>query len=176
MTDTEIIIHFKNNNYLKAVNGLQKSYTPIYKFVIANNGQKQDAEDVFQDALVILYNKTTDPNFKLTSALQTYLVAIAKNLWFSALRKKKPITNKEITDVEEEQVVDETQNYTLAQEAFLLLGDKCKELLQLFYFNKLDYKTIATTLNFGDEKTAKNQKYRCLQKAKEHYATLNINN
>jgi hypothetical protein len=55
------------------------------------------------------------------------------------------------------------------------LGEKCKQILILFYFKKESYKKIATLLDFSDDKIAKNQKYRCLQKAKENYLQLSNN-
>ena len=55
-----------------------------------------------------------------------------------------------------------------AQEAILSIGKKCQELLQFFYFNNLSMKEIAIKLGFSSEKVAKNQKYRCIEKAKDY--------
>jgi hypothetical protein len=52
---------------------------------------------------------------------------------------------------------------------------KCKQLLILFYFKKKSFREIAAALAFSDEKVAKNQKYRCLQKAKENYFSISNN-
>lgn len=52
------------------------------------------------------------------------------------------------------------------------LGQKCKELLELFYFKKLSMKDISKKLGFASEKVAKNQKYRCIEKAKENLKNL----
>ena len=61
---------------------------------------------------------------------------------------------------------------TLAKAAFDLLGEKCRQLLILFYFKRNSFREIASLLKFGSEETAKNQKYRCIQKAKENYLIL----
>ena len=176
MTDTEIVEHLRNNKYSKAVNGLYNSLPSIKKYICANSGTEEDAKDIFQDALVILYKKVNSTEFVLSASLTTYLNAIAKNLWLTDLRRRKKLpedkSSTEIADV----VTYEETGFTIATTAFNLLGEKCRQLLMLFYFKKKSFKEIAGILAFSDEKIAKNQKYRCIQKAKENYVTLLKNN
>jgi RNA polymerase sigma factor (sigma-70 family) len=144
----------------------------VKKYIAANSGTVDDAKDIFQDALVVLYKKVQSSGFVLSVPLRTYLQAIVKNLWWQELRRR----NKIPVDFEPGDIVDvmpeEGKDYDLASAAFNLLGEKCRQLLILFYFKKKSFRQIASALAFGDEKTAKNQKYRCLQKAKENYLTL----
>ncbi len=176
MTDTEIVEHLRNNKYSKAVNGLYNSLPSIKKYICANSGTEEDAKDIFQDALVVLYKKVNSTEFVLSASLTTYLNAIAKNLWLTDLRRRKKLpedkSSTEIADV----VTYEETGFTIATTAFNLLGEKCRQLLMLFYFKKKSFKEIAGILAFSDEKIAKNQKYRCIQKAKENYVTLLKNN
>ena len=172
MTDKEIIECLRNNSYQKALNGLYYVLPSVKKYITANSGTTDDAKDIFQDALVILYKKAQTENFTLSVPLKTYLQAIVKNLWLQELRRR----NKMPFDPEPSDIVDvapeEEKDFNLATAAFNLLGEKCRQLLILFYFKKKSFREIASALAFGDEKTAKNQKYRCLQKAKENYLTL----
>jgi len=172
MTDKEIIEHLKNNKYSKATNGLYNLLPAIKKYICANNGTTEDAKDIFQDALVVLYKKAHTVEFMLTVPLKTYLHAVVKNLWLTELRhrKKLPVAElqKDLTDL----VIDEEPGFNLAEAAFNLLGEKCRQLLILFYFKKKNFREIASELRFSHEKVAKNQKYRCLQKAKENYLVL----
>lgn len=125
---------------------------------------------------MILYKKAQDPAFSLSVPLKTYLQAIVKNLWLQELRKKNRLpVNSEPSDLVDI-TLEANGNTEVAYAAFKLLGEKCKQLLLLFYFKKKSYREIAAALAFGDEKTAKNQKYRCLQKAKENYQTLSSRN
>lgn len=172
MTDQAIIEHLKNNHYSKAVKGLYSALPPVKKYILANNGTGEDAKDIFQDALVVLYKKIQTGNLVLTVSLQNYLLAIAKNCWLQELRRRKKIR---VADQEQdipENVLNEEPGFINAAAAFNLLGEKCRQLLILFYFNKRSFKEIAAALSFSDEKVAKNQKYRCMQKAKENYLTL----
>jgi RNA polymerase sigma factor (sigma-70 family) len=172
MTDQEIIECLRNNKYQKAVNGLYNVLPSVKKYITANNGTQDDAKDIFQDALVILYKKAQAGNFVLFVPLKTFLQAIVKNLWLQELRRR----NKMPLAAEPSDLVDVTpeegKDFDLATAAFNLLGEKCRQLLILFYFKKKTFREIASALSFSDEKTAKNQKYRCIQKAKENYITL----
>jgi RNA polymerase sigma factor (sigma-70 family) len=173
MTDSAIIEHLKNQRHAKAVQGLYGGFPAVKKYIIANSGTKEDAEDIYQDALVILYKKVNDAGFTLTAPLQTYLLAITKNLWFDALRRngKLPVVHDAI-EMEENIDYSEEANYRLAELSFNLLGEKCRQLLLAFYYRKHSFQQIAKSLSFSSEAVAKNQKYRCIQKAKENYSNL----
>jgi DNA-directed RNA polymerase specialized sigma subunit len=68
--------------------------------------------------------------------------------------------------------LQEEEKFKKAETALQKLGDKCKKLLQLFYAQKKSFKEIADELDFTNEKIAKNQKYRCMEKARENYLQL----
>ena len=175
MTDKDIIEQLQLNKYTVALKGLYNVFPLVKKHIKANNGTAIDAEDIFQDALVILCKKVQAENFILTAPLKNYLFAIAKNCWLQELRLRKKLPAGEATAEIIQTETDEEPGFILAKAAFDLLGEKCRQLLILFYFKKESFKKIATQLSFSDEKTAKNQKYRCLQKAKETYVTLSKN-
>ena len=176
MKDTEIISHLRNNKYSPALKGLYKTLPTLKRYILANSGTADDAADIFQDALVILYKKIQMPDMVFTVPLKTYLLAIARNCWMQELRRRKKLrVNDALPDIAPEEDTKETNSFATATVAFQLLGEKCKALLLLFYYHKKSFKEIAVTLAFSDEKIAKNQKYRCLQKAKENYLTLSNN-
>lgn len=175
MTDERILENLRQNRYSHAVKGLYSIIPDVKKFIKANSGSVDDAEDIFQDALVILCKKVQSENFILTAPLKNYLLGIVRNCWMQELRVRKKMPAGEMNGEVENTSADEEAAFAVAKAAFDLLGEKCRQLLILFYFKKHDFKTIAAELSFGDEKTAKNQKYRCLQKAKENYITLSNN-
>lgn len=175
MTDKEIITHLQQNKYSAALKGLYNILPLAKKYITNNSGTADDAADTFQDALVILCKKVKSENFTLTVPIKTYLMAIVRNCWLQELRQRKKLpleeSDKDIAGTE----LNEEPGFILAKAAFDLLGEKCRQLLILFYFKKESFKNIAVELAFSDEKIAKNQKYRCLQKAKENYVTLSNN-
>ncbi len=175
MTDKEIIEHLQLNKYSLALKGLYNILPDVKKYIKANSGTTDDAQDIFQDALVVLYKKVHSENFELMTSLKTYLLAVVKNCWLQELRQRKKLpateTAADIAAIE----MDEEPGFVFATAAFNLLGEKCRQILILFYFKKQSFKEIAAALAFSDEKTAKNQKYRCMQKAKENYTILSKN-
>lgn len=173
MTDNEIVAHLAEGRYVAALRGVYSLMPEVRKFIIHNSGTVQDAEDIFQDALVVLCRKVKTADFRLTAPLKSFLMGIVKNCWLQELRQRKRMPQGESTaEIAEVQGSIDELTYVTAKEAFNALGEKCKRLLIMFYFNKKSYREIAVELSFSDENTAKNQKYRCLQKAKEHYSSL----
>jgi RNA polymerase sigma factor (sigma-70 family) len=176
MKDQQIIKFLKAGNYSKVSQKLYAYFPVIKKLVLKNSGSKQDAEDVYQEALIILMNKMQNPEFKLTSSLNTYLYSVCRFLWNDELKKKNKAITIDIkgneTFLEDAAPTRDDRDQKLAEKAFDLVGEKCKELLRLFYFHQMSLKDIALKLRFSTEKVAKNQKYRCLEKAKENLRTL----
>ncbi|HEV7783428.1 MAG TPA: sigma-70 family RNA polymerase sigma factor [Chitinophagaceae bacterium] len=173
MTDSEILRHLESNHYAKALNGLYGMLPSVKKYIITNNGSAEDVKDIFQDALVVLYKKACDGDYVLYGSLKTYVLTIVKNLWLQELRRRKKIPAGEAdADIADVVVPEEEPGFFNAKTAFNLLGEKCRQLLILFYFKKKSFREIATELAFSDERVAKNQKYRCMEKAKENYRTL----
>ncbi len=114
------------------------------------------------------------PGFVQVAKPETILFAIAKKMWFYQLRKNKrmPLTDIEesiwIEGIEEpESILDKEEQLKLLEHALLDLGKKCRQLLEMFYFLKLDMKTIAEKLEFRNDKVAKAMKYKCLEQARE---------
>lgn len=173
MSDEQIIQMVRNGQCDKAFMVLYKHFHMIQKMVRSKGGDKEDAEDVFQEALIILYRKVRESDFKLTAKLSTYLFSICRFLWKDQLLKRgklRPEESDHAIDQSEEENLNEI-NYTenkflLAEKIISELGDRCKELLILFYAETLKLKDIAVKMGYSSENSAKNQKYKCLEMAK----------
>lgn len=181
MTDIEIINLIRRSEYKPAMKILY-SYLPVVKkFVQKNNGTRQEAEDVFQEGLVIFCNKLTNPSFELSCSINTYVYSVCKLIWLDELKKKSKKIKSDFLPLIDEHISNETQNdfdtdrpIKQAQEAVMMLGQKCKDILDLFYFKKFSMKDIALKLGFASEKVAKNQKFRCIEKAKQNLKQLSL--
>jgi len=166
MNDQKVITYFKEGKREKAFRYLYRLYPKIERMVLSYGGQKADALDVFQEALIVVYTNLKKEEFRLTCSFYTYLYAVSRYLWKDANKRKEPPAT-EIADWEE--VLDQEQQFQLAEKAFASLGERCRDLLTLFYQEGLPFKKIATRLGFASDKVAKNQKYKCLSKAKDIY-------
>lgn len=161
----------------------KKNYHIVASYIQKNSGTAIDAEDIFQDSIIVLYNQVKKGGFRLESSIGTYLYAIARNLWLKNLRK----VGREIELTSDHQSIPIEQTHLQALEqneksaliANLLneLGEKCKEILLLYYFEKIRLKEIAERMNWGSEQVAKNSKARCMKKMRElvgNHPTLKI--
>ncbi len=171
MNDKKILELFKEGQREKAFSKLYGLYPKIEVLIVSKGGQKQDASDVFQEALIILNRNLEKSDFKLTSSFYTYLYSVSRFLWKDAQKKflKEELNTFNDTEIDYFHSILEEKKYQRAERAFLELGERCQQLLQLFYHKALSFKDIAKMMHFKSEKIAKNQKYKCLTKAKDIY-------
>jgi RNA polymerase sigma factor (sigma-70 family) len=180
MTDQQIIQLIQQNKHSSAFKRLYRYFTPVQKLVQSRGGTKDDAKDVFQDALVILCKKVTDANFTLTASLDTYLYSVSRYLWNDELKRrgrtneisldeKHPAPHGSGWDVPEEQItewVNDENKIKQAETVLEKLGKRCLQILNMFYTENKSMKSIAKKMEFTSENAAKNQKYKCLERAK----------
>ncbi|MCA0396024.1 MAG: sigma-70 family RNA polymerase sigma factor [Bacteroidetes bacterium] len=152
----------------------RRHYSMVQSMVLAGNGSIDDARDVFQETMLVLYDKVRNPGFELTCLLKTYIYSVARRLWL----KRRQLSQKTVPaleDIEEtvsvEEDVDATEN---AESAFLImdkamagLGEPCRSLLTAFYLEKRSMSEIAGNFGYTNAENAKNQKYKCLTRLKK---------
>ena len=142
--------------------------------IINNSGTEDEAKDIFQEAMVVLYEKVSAGNFELSSSLKTWIYAVCRNKWLKQLEKKKK--NFRFTDFETfDRVAEETEDVNPLHESLRnsmsRLGVGCRKILLLFYYFKKSMEEIAVDLNYTNADNVKAQKYKCIQKLKAIYAT-----
>lgn len=175
MTDNEIVEHIKNNRNDKVLGGLYKNLPMIRKMITANGGKTEDAEDIFQEALVVFCMNVKKEDFKLTAQLSTYLYSICRFMWKDELKKKNRMNFTYVDTIKDnvdenaiEEVIEKEEKSKTAESIVNSLGDRCKELLELFYTKKLKMIEIAKIMGYSSEGSAKNQKYKCIEMAKKN--------
>jgi RNA polymerase sigma factor (sigma-70 family) len=181
MLDQDIIALIRTNKSDKALVFLYKHFAMMQKIIRHNGGNTQDAEDVFQEALIILVRNVKVNDFTLTAKLSTYLFSICRFLWKEELRKRKHHISYDfesgLTPLEErelEVVVERENKAKLAEKVLDGLQERCRELLLLFYEGQLKLKDIAVKMGYSSANTAKNQKYKCLESAKNRLKELKL--
>lgn len=148
----------------------------VNHLIITNSGTKDDADDIFQDTIIVIYEKIKSGTFVLNSSLKTFIYSVSRNLWLYKLRQKSRDSKLEdsfmVVAVEELDVDDfyeENTNQDKMVNYIKLLGESCKKILLLFYYEKLSTRDIAVKLQLAGSDYVKTQKYRCLQKLKSLY-------
>ncbi|HZL11951.1 MAG TPA: sigma-70 family RNA polymerase sigma factor [Prolixibacteraceae bacterium] len=157
--DTIVLQHIYKNFYSK-----------INFFIKKNNGDDDDANDIFQEAIIIVFRKLKSNELVLDDCtFETYLYSVCRFLWLKQLEKRKIEKEKikdnheyndDIYDDELEKVADLNERYRLYQKHFINLGKDCQKILQL-YFDKVPLKNIAQIMGFKSEKYAKKRKFKC---------------
>jgi len=152
------------NNAFKSL--YAANYARVKRQIKANSGTNEDAADVFQDSLLVLYANIRDGKFELKSSISSYLYGIAKNIWLKTLRKKRFNVNDLIRETEFSSIDDSIVYDNLLSVKVLLerIGEGCKSIMIDFYFKKLKMLELAKIYNLGSEEAARNKKYRCLKK------------
>jgi RNA polymerase sigma factor (sigma-70 family) len=179
MDDHKIIDLIRSGGNSKALKALYRSFPLMQKMIRTNGGSWQDAEDIFQEALIILCTQVREKDLQLTAKLSTYLYSICRYLWKDELKKRKAqpraAFDTGLTQAEEQalELVREADKQTsLAEKVLLELGERCRELLLLFYHGGRKLKDIAACMGYSSENTAKNQKYKCLEAARNRLKEL----
>jgi RNA polymerase sigma factor (sigma-70 family) len=163
-----------------ALKYLYKLYFPmVLNFIQNNNGTEDEAKDVYQDAVIIFYEKIKDGSLTLSCQIKTYLYSVCRRLWLKRLGEKsrhsvRPRDEEFFLELEDEKIPDpEKENrFLLMDESLLLLGEPCKTLLEDFYVNDLSMEQITEKFKYTNADNAKNQKYKCLLRLKKLFFTV----
>jgi RNA polymerase sigma factor (sigma-70 family) len=145
-------------------------YYKVNYFIKRNSGNEDDANDIFQEAIIVIYRKIKENDLVFeTSSFQGYLFSVCRFLWLKQLEKRR-IEREKINDsipYQEDlydenlvELVDKNEKYGLYQKHFKTLSTDCQKLLQLF-FEKVPLKEIARIMGYKGDKYAKKRKYTC---------------
>ncbi len=170
----ELIKSNKPSENDKAFKQLYRVYfSVIQKIILNNSGDDQDAEDIFQDGLIVLYHQIKKGNLDLNCSLKTYLYSVCRNLWLKKLRKKSRIvelsdTLKSYIPIEDSHLktLEESEQKKIVRLHLDQLSSGCKDILLYFYFEKIKMSEIAHLMNLANQQVAKNKKAGCMKKLK----------
>jgi len=173
-TDREVVLGILNNSD-DALNKLYIGYFPmILQFILNNNGNEDDAKDVYQEGIIVLYNKIKSGDFELSSKLKTYIYSVCRRIWLKKLAQQSKKTNnisdfEDVisTDVDVEDHEQKEEQFAKMQSALVHLGEPCKTIIQDFYIHNLSMQDISEKFGYTNTDNAKTQKYKCLQRLKK---------
>ena len=150
------------------------NYPMIQAFILNNNGNIDEARDIFQETMIVLFEKAVSGSLELNCQLKTYIYSVCKRLWLKRLqqlqRYSSQIENVEETvSVEEELEVHEKHNtdFIIMESALAKIGEPCKSLLDAYYIQRKSMQTIAADFGYSNADNAKTQKYKCLMRLKK---------
>jgi RNA polymerase sigma factor (sigma-70 family) len=166
--DSKLLDALRNNDENALADLFRQNRRPIVSLVLRNQGTENDAEDVLQEALVVLWERIQSNSFEYQAKLSTFIYATAKNIWLRRLarnRREIPATDdafeiatNEATPLEE---LEENERITAIQQAMEKIGNPCRDLLLLYYWEDRSMEEIAIKLGFANADTVKSKKYQC---------------
>ncbi len=152
----------------------RENFPSIQAFILKNSGYADDAKDIFQEAMIILFQKAKLDSFVLTCQIKTFLYSVCRRLWLKKLQRENRHNHvndllKETVAVDDEIEVNEKQNaeMTLMEKALSKIGEPCKGILEAFYIQKKTMPEIAEAFEYTNADNAKTQKYKCLNRLKK---------
>ncbi|MBP7515023.1 MAG: sigma-70 family RNA polymerase sigma factor [Flavobacteriales bacterium] len=176
MNDAELLAAMRQGRAEQAFTQLYRQLPDVMTMVRTHGGSRTEARDLFQDALVIIHENAQSPGWMFTGSLAAYLYGICRNLWLAELRAKgraeKHIQALSAQPDNGQPSTDNEPLTQLAERAFAMLGDKCRELLTRFYLNNESLSAIAKAFGYAGEGAAKTRKYKCLEQAREKYRVM----
>jgi RNA polymerase sigma factor (sigma-70 family) len=173
--DSEVILGILNDSK-QTLNQLYKCYFPmILQLVLSNNGNEDDAKDIFQESVIVLYNKVKGGGFELNSKLKTFIYSVCRRLWLKRLHQKSRNISGELHDFEDIESVEEDLAYHQQKDAqfhqmeraLKMLGEPCKTIIEDYYIQNKSMQDISEKFGYTNADNAKTQKYKCLQRLKK---------
>lgn len=172
-TDASILEGLRNNDNM-AWKLLYKEHTNSLRQMVLNKGGSElDADEIEQEALIVLWEKIQNPDFKLTSKISTYLYGVARIKLLERFRKEGKTFSSNQDDISDEEDFSEfdTEPQTDLQRVLVLslseITEKCRQILTLFYLKKEKMEKVAEFMGLAHADAAKKRKYKCFKRLQE---------
>lgn len=157
----------------------RQHYPTVMHWITGAGGDEADAADIFQEAMLVLFEKARSEDFRLSCRIGTYLFAICKHLWYKKLERNKrmpssfpDLNNSEsgFDPVYEDDIKvheEREEHYSQLDLALDALGEPCRSLLKAYYHHDKSMQEIAASFGYTNPDNAKTQKYKCLNRLKK---------
>jgi len=179
-TDSGLIQALKSGtNTDDAIRHLYRTqYRMTSAYIRQNNGTDQDAEDIFQEVILVFIDVLKKEKFRGESSVSTFLYALTRNIWLNELKKRGRSKlrdevfekGKDRTDIDVSHLIANREIRTQLMKLVESLGETCQKILLAFYFENLAMREILKTLNYENEQVVRNKKYKCLKQLEQMLA------
>lgn len=178
----------KDPDYMSIVYKKTKDYCLrfLYKMNTGSELKEEDLQEVYQNAVITLYEKIIYEDFQLTNnaSIRTYLTSVCRFQLLNRFKKHgKEVPLKQENSVHEElqtdpSVMDELKEIKLLDErqyqaieaalqSIQRSGGKCYEILTLFWYHRKSSLEIAELLGYAGADSVKNQKAKCQKRLRQ---------
>ena len=182
----EVVKNYTDNELLSAIQ-MGQDLNPVLRYlyrqyfeglcmyVEQNNGNRQDAEDVFQEVLVSFIELVKLNKFRGDSSIKTFLFSLNRNIWLNELKRKDRSLARELKyEKQKEGNEADVSEYIAGRESrkqvldiVERLGEGCKKILLSFYYENLSMREILAQTEYETEQVVRNKKYKCLKQLEQ---------
>jgi RNA polymerase sigma factor (sigma-70 family) len=174
LKDQDIIRLIKEGNEDPAIEYLYAKVFPlIFSWIKKNNGSRKEAQDIFQETILILYKQIKIGKFDEKYEIQGFMFSVSRNLWVNFIKRKNKQEgiSSDLENIHDEynalsNLISEEREEIIVK-VFSQLGERCKELLVLSFFHQFSYKEISERMGFASDEVVKTKKYKCKQRLME---------
>lgn len=168
-TEEKVLDMLQHGDQRGLVHLYKQCRDPVRAYVLRNNGTPDDAEDLLQEAVVVLWERIQERSYEHTAKMETFVLAVARNIWLRRLyrrRREDPdngdalaqVPGDELSPLEAMMQGEESARLATSLQE---LGEPCRTLLLLFYYEERSMDEIAHIMGFANADTAKSKKYQC---------------
>lgn len=175
--DSEIVENLRSGKRMEAtVKALYRMHFDSLSWhIMNNNGNREDAEDIFQEVMVSFIDLVQKDKFRGESSVKTFLFSLNRNLWLNELKRRGRALVREEKFEKGKEKAEEDFGFQLAEregkkavlDVVQKLGETCKKILLLFYYEDLPMKEIVSATDFENEQVVRNKKYKCLKQLEQ---------
>jgi len=179
--DVELIAAVNDKKSLdQAILYIYQNYSEtVSSFITNNGGSEQDADDIFQETVVAFIDIVQKGKYRAEASIKTFLVSIARNIWYNQIKKKERSGHREkvyevsrgTDETDVSHYISDREVKKEFRELLDKLGESCRKILTLFYYENLPMKDIVQHLHYENEQVVRNKKYKCLQQLTEMIKT-----
>ena len=148
-----------------------ESFPDVAKYIASKGGTLDEAKEIFQEGIICFYEQTIVNQNPIRKGDKAYLFGICRNLWHSHFQQKLRQTSIGKTEPSEEMSFNESERLVSYLKA---AGQKCMDLLQSFYYEKLSMTQLANRFGYRSERSATVQKYKCLEKVRDEVKSKSL--
>ncbi|MBS1600676.1 MAG: sigma-70 family RNA polymerase sigma factor [Bacteroidetes bacterium] len=170
--DVELIAAINDKKNLDdAILYIYQNYSEtVSSFITNNGGSQQDADDIFQETVVAFIDIVKKGKYRMEASIKTFLVSVARNIWFNQIKKKERSGRREklyedsrgTDEMDVSHYISDREVKQEFRELLIKLGEPCRKILTLFYYENLSMKEMVDQLPYENEQVVRNKKYKCL--------------
>lgn len=175
--DSEILNNLRSRDKMDtAIRAIYNQFSgPLHWYILNNNGNQEDAEDIFQEVVINFIDLVQKDKFRGESTLKTFLYSLNRFTWLNELKKRgRSLVREERFEKEQDRLnedgaegMEEREGKMQVLNTLESLGDTCRKILLLFYYENMSMKEILDTTDYESEQVVRNKKYKCLKQLEQ---------